>query len=154
MMSAIIRVEDVHFAYPESEPVFDCLNQRIEEGEFLLVTGSSGSGKSTFLRLLNGLIPNFSGGTFGGRVTVAGLDTLKNPTRAIASKVSFVFQDPECQMVMGDVEAEIAFALENQALEPELIRERIIEAAAATGITDLLNRRTSTLSCGQMQRVA
>ncbi len=153
-MRPLMDIKDVTFAYPDQPPVFEGLSAQIDPGEFILVTGSSGAGKSTFLRLLNGLVPNFSGGIFSGRVEVAGFDTLNTPTRELARSVSFVFQDPESQFIMSDVASELAFALENQKMEPDLIRLRIIEAAKTVGINDLMDRAVRTLSAGQMQRVA
>lgn len=120
----------------------------------LLVAGSSGGGKSTLLRVLNGLVPHFHGGTISGSVTVAGLDVLRTPTRVLARHVGFVFQDPEAQLLGGTVEREVAFGLENLAVPRAQMRARVEEALAVCGIEALRGRAVATLSGGERQRVA
>jgi len=126
----------------------------VEPGQVILVRGPSGSGKSTLLRCLNGLVPHSTGGRFAGRVLVCGLDTRDHPPRVLGARVGFVFQHPDAQFVLEDVEAELAFGLENQGLPRPLMRKRIEEVIDQVGISALRRRRIETLSGGERQRVA
>jgi energy-coupling factor transporter ATP-binding protein EcfA2 len=120
----------------------------------LVVAGPSGGGKSTLLRVLNGLVPHFHGGTISGSAVVAGHDVLVTPTRVLARHVGFVFQDPETQLLGGSVEREVAFGLENLAVPRAEMHRRVDEALAVCGIDKLRRRAVATLSGGERQRVA
>ena len=135
-------------------PILRDLTLEIEEGEFLLVMGPSGAGKSTLLRCLNGLVPHFYGGTVAGRVRVDGRDPVALGPRGMADLVGFVLQDPEAQFVVDKVEDELAFALENQGLEPMVMRKRVEEVLDQLNIAHLRRRSVNTLSGGERQRVA
>lgn len=151
----MIEFRDVTYAYPEAlSPVLNHLNMSIEEGEFILVVGPSGAGKSTLLRCLNGLVPHFYGGRFGGQVQVFGNNPLEKEPREMSRVVGFVFQDPETQFVVDIVEGELAFAMENHNLPPLLMRKRVEEVLDQLNIAHLRNREVSTLSGGEKQRVA
>jgi energy-coupling factor transport system ATP-binding protein len=141
--------------YPDAaEPALRDVTLRIPKGAFVLVAGPSGSGKSTLLRALNGLVPHFTGGRVRGRLQVAGHDPAGEGTPAMAPLVGFVFQDPEAQFVTGQVEDEIAFALENAAVPRAEMLRRVDDILAALSLTPLRHRAISTLSGGEMQRVA
>ena len=105
-----------------------------------LVVGPSGSGKSSFLRVFNGLVPHFHGGRIAGKATVFGLDVLETRTRILARSVGFVFQDPERQRVYPTVEREVAFGLENVGVERDEMRRRTGEALERLGIAALRER--------------
>lgn len=151
----MITFEGVTYAYPETQtPVLDDLHLEIREGDFVLVVGPSGSGKSTLLRCLNGLVPHFYGGEIGGAIRVAGRDPIRSQPRQMSSAVGFVFQDPESQFVMDTVENELAFGMENHNLPQTLMRKRVEEVLDQLNIVDLRDRRISTLSGGEKQRVA
>lgn len=151
----MIRFEHLGYRYPGSESaILDDLSFDVREGEFLLVIGPSGSGKSTLLRCLNGLVPHFYGGQISGRLSVAGLDPVALGPRGMAGTVGFVLQDPEAQFVVDRVEDELAFALENQGLDPIVMRKRVEEALDQLGIAALRARSVNTLSGGERQRVA
>jgi len=125
----------------------------VEPGEVVLLLGPSGSGKSTLLRALAGLVPWFHGGRFEGRVEVAGRDTRRTRPAELAGTVATVFQDPEDQVVLGRVQAEVAFGLENVATPPRAIAARVRAALAAVGAEHLSERRVAELSGGELQRV-
>jgi energy-coupling factor transporter ATP-binding protein EcfA2 len=151
----MIHFDQLTYRYPGGErPILHDLTLAIEEGEFLLVIGPSGAGKSTLLRCLNGLVPHFYGGGVSGQVQVAGRDPVALGPRGMADVVGFVLQDPEAQFVVDKVEDELAFALENQGMDPIVMRKRVEEALDQLGIADLRQRSVNTLSGGERQRVA
>jgi len=151
----LIAIEDLGYRYPTaSADVFANLSATVEAGAVILLRGPSGSGKSTLLRCLNGLVPHSTGGRFSGRVVVCGLDTRHHPPRELGSHVGFVFQHPDAQFVLEDVESELAFGLENLGLPPPLMRKRIEEVLDQVGIHQLRGRRIASLSGGERQRVA
>lgn len=151
----MIRFEHLTYRYPGSDgPILQDLSLAIREGEFLLVIGPSGAGKSTFLRCLNGLVPHFYGGSIAGRVQVDGRDPVALGPKGMADFVGFVLQDPEAQFVVDRVEDELAFALENQGLDPIVMRKRVEEALDQLNIAHLRRRSVNTLSGGERQRVA
>jgi energy-coupling factor transport system ATP-binding protein len=151
----MICFSHVTYCYPSAEaPILQDLSLEIAEGEFLLLMGPSGAGKSTLLRCLNGLVPHFYGGTMAGEVRVGSRDPVALGPRGMADLVGFVLQDPEVQFVVDKVEDELAFALENQGLDPIVMRKRIEEALDQLNIAHLRHRSVNTLSGGERQRVA
>ena len=154
-MSAIVTFRAVSYTYPgANQPALHNLSLAIAEGEFVLVCGSSGGGKSTFLRAISGLVPHFHGGTWHGDVVVADLNTRTTPPRELSAHVGFVFQDPDAQFVVDIVEDELAFAMENAGLPQTIMRRRIEESLDQVEIAHLRHRVISTLSGGERQRVA
>ena len=151
----MIEFKDFSFYYPNCKiPSLDKINVIIEEGEFLVITGPSGGGKSTFLRSINGLIPNFYGGKISGEVLVKGKNVSKTPTNQMSEIVGMVFQDPENQLVSNQVEREIAFGMENLCFSKEIMKKRIEESLDAVNISRLRNKTIHELSGGQKQKVA
>ncbi|WP_028063400.1 ABC transporter ATP-binding protein [Solirubrobacter soli] len=150
-----LRVEDLSYRYPGvARPALDGVTLTVEPGELVLLAGGSGSGKSTLLRAACGLVPHFHGGTFGGRVETGGLDTRDHGPAKLAAVAGTLFQDPETQVVMGTVRAEIAFGLENLGWAAPAVARGVEEAALALGLGGLLDRPTHELSGGELQRVA
>jgi energy-coupling factor transporter ATP-binding protein EcfA2 len=151
----LITLEGVTYRYPEAErPALVDVSAAIQPGQVILLRGASGSGKSTLLRCLNGLVPHSTGGTFGGRVIACGLDTRTHAPRDLGAHIGFVFQHPDAQFVLDDVEAELAFGMENLGLSQPLMRKRVEEVIDQVGINHLRRRRIDTLSGGERQRVA
>ncbi|MET9227324.1 ATP-binding cassette domain-containing protein [Lentzea sp. NPDC003310] len=149
----MIRFEDVTITYAE-HPVLAEVSLEIPEGELCLVVGRTGSGKSTFLRAINGLVPHFSGGTLAGRVLVDGRDTATHPPRELADVVGFVGQDPVAGFVADNVEDELAYSMESLGLSNDVMRKRVEETLDLLGLAALRDRPLATLSGGQQQRVA
>jgi energy-coupling factor transport system ATP-binding protein len=150
-----VSLAAVTYTYPGADaPALRDVDLTIAPGELVVVAGSSGSGKSTLLRAISGLAPHFYGGSFSGRVTVAGLDTRRHGPGELAAAVGTLFQDPETQIVMGTVRAELAFGLENRGWEPAVIARAVEETALALAVDSLLDRSTAELSGGELQRTA
>lgn len=150
----MIKLHDFTFTYNgTAQPALQNVALTIEDGEFILITGASGGGKSTLCRCFNGLVPHFYGGTISGRAEVQGMDILTTPPKELATKVGMVFQDPENQLVTTDVEREIAFGLENLGFPVNLIARRIEEALDTAGIANLRTRKHHELSGGEKQKV-
>jgi energy-coupling factor transport system ATP-binding protein len=151
----MIEFRHVTYTFPESqEPALRDISLCLPEATFTLVVGPSGAGKSTLLRCVNGLVPHFSGGAIEGAISVDGLDPVRVAPQVMSRHVGFVFQDPEAQFVMDQVEDEIAFALENAALPLQEMRVRVEEVLDLLDLTPLRDRRLETLSGGERQRVA
>ncbi|GAA4625618.1 ATP-binding cassette domain-containing protein [Actinoallomurus vinaceus] len=149
----MIRFDRVGFRYGTT-PVLTDVDLEIEEGELCLVAGRTGTGKSTLLRAVNGLVPHFTGGVLTGRVTVAGRDTRDHPPRELADVVGYVGQDPRAGFVSDVVEEELAYGMESLGLAPDVMRRRVEETLDLLGLAGLRDRPLSTLSGGQAQRVA
>jgi len=152
---AVIKVQDLTYYYPETQkPALDKINLEIPGGQFILLVGGSGCGKSTLVRALAGLIPDFYGGTYGGKVYINDKEIRQLDRRSLVRQVGMVFQDPESQLVMTDVEQEVAFGLENLGLPNSLMKRRVMEVTGALALSGYLRSFTPELSGGQKQKVA
>ncbi len=151
----MIKVENLTFYYAEADkPALVDVNLDIEDGEFILITGPSGSGKSSLARCLNGLIPHFYGGRIKGKIDVQGKDVMKHSTKELAESIGMVFQDPENQLVTMDIEREIAFGLENLGYPRDVILKRVEESLDTAEIAHLRFKAPHELSGGEKQKVA
>jgi energy-coupling factor transport system ATP-binding protein len=151
----VIDFEQVSVTYDGStSPVLRGVSLRVEEGELCLVIGHTGSGKSTLLGTINGLVPHFTGGTLTGRVVVGGRDTAHYKPRELADVVGVVGQDPLAGFVTDTVEEELAYTMEQLAIEPAAMRTRLEETLDVLGLASLRHRALHALSGGQQQRVA
>ncbi|GAA0581921.1 energy-coupling factor ABC transporter ATP-binding protein [Kribbella sandramycini] len=151
----MIRFDNVSVTYPgAASPVLDRIDLTIGEGELCLLTGRTGTGKSTMLGAVNGLVPHFTGGHLDGEVTVDGIATSSRPPREFAHLVGVVGQDPLAGFVTDTVEEELAYGMEQLAVPPATMRKRVEETLDLLGIAELRRRPLRTLSGGQQQRVA
>ena len=151
----IASLRGLTYRYPSAtSPALDAVDLDIREGAFALLAGPSAGGKSTLLRVFNGLVPQFHGGTLAGSVMVGGLDPTRTPARRMATVAGLVFQEPESQAITDIDEDEIAFGMEQQALDPGTMRRRLEGALVQLGIEHLRGRAIATLSGGERQRVA
>ena len=150
-----LLLDRVTYTYPgAARPALADVSLRIEPGEFVVLAGGSGSGKSTLLRAAAGLVPHFHGGEFAGRLLAGGLDSREHGPAELSAVAGSLFQDPETQVVMGTVRAELAFPLENRGWGAAAVARGVEEAALALGVAGLLDRSTHELSGGELQRVA
>ncbi|MCW3003246.1 MAG: transporter related protein, partial [Conexibacter sp.] len=155
MSAPVLELERVTYTYAgASAPSLRDVSLSVAEGEFVVLAGRSAGGKSTMLRAAGGLVPHFHGGTFAGQVRVGGLDTREHGPAELARVAGSLFQDPEAQVVLTTVRAELAFPLENRGHGPAAVARGVEEAALALGIAHLLPRATNELSGGELQRVA
>nr|MCH9677078.1 energy-coupling factor ABC transporter ATP-binding protein [Actinomycetes bacterium] len=151
----MIRFDGVTFRYFEdADPVLCDVNVQIPAGELALLLGATGSGKTTFLRAINGLVPHFTGGHLTGSVSVNGRSTRENHPRELADLVGFVPQDPVSGFVTDLVEDELAYSMECLGIEPPVMRRRVEEILDLLSLSELRGRPIHTLSGGQQQRVA
>jgi len=136
MVQTAITVQDLCFSWSSGASVLDACSLEVPKGEFWMLLGTNGSGKSTLLRLLAGLLSPDS-----GEIQISGL-------------MGFVFQNPDHQLVMPTVGADVAFGLVEEKLSIAQVRARVIEALAAVNLLDLQRRPIYALSGGQKQRIA
>jgi energy-coupling factor transporter ATP-binding protein EcfA2 len=130
------------------------LSFTVKEGEYLLISGPTGCGKSTLALTLCGLVPRARPARVSGRVMVAGLDVRQQSPHALASTIGIVFQNPATQLFNGVVEDEAAFAPRNLGLSEPEVDERTTLALESVGIAHLRRRAIRTLSAGEKQRLA
>jgi energy-coupling factor transport system ATP-binding protein len=151
----VLELRDVSYTYPGAgRSALSGVSLAIGPGELVVVAGRSGSGKSTLLKVASGLVPHFHGGSFAGQAIVAGMDIRSTRPGELATAVGTLLQDPETQVVMGTVRAELAFGLENRGLPRAAVARGVEEGALALGVAQLLDRSTAELSGGELQRVA
>ena len=126
----------------------------IRPGSFVGIIGPTGAGKSTLCMALAGIIPNLADGTMTGVVEVNGMNTRRYSVSELSERVGYVQQDPESQLFCASVEDEIAFPLENRGIDPRIIDQQIDIMLELVGMTGYRKRVPTSLSGGQMQRVA
>ena len=151
------KLEDVSYKYPlEDREILKNINLDIKKGEFWAVIGKNGSGKTTLCNVLRRFVPDFYKGELKGKITLEGKELKDYSTKEIVQKVGFVFQNPFTQIsgVKETVFEEIAFGLENLALDAEHIRKRVEETLKLLRIEELRDKNPYELSGGQRQKVA
>lgn len=150
----LISIEHLTYIYnKQKKPVLEDVNLALHEGDFLVVTGESGSGKSSLCMAMTGAIPHYFGGVMKGMVYVDGKATTQTTISDLASRVGAMLDDYDSQLVAMTVEEEIAFSLENQGVAPEKIEAAITEALEKVAMTPYRKRALSNLSGGQRQRL-
>lgn len=151
----MIQIENITFQYAETEEkVLDNFGIEIQDGQCVLLCGESGCGKTSAIRLINGLIPHFYEGTLQGNCKVNGLDVFSSPLEQISRFVGTVFQNPRSQFFCVDTTGEIAFAPENMGLEKSEILDRVNKTVQQFHIESLMNRNIFRLSGGEKQKIA
>ena len=151
----MINFSRVSLVYPTStKTILEDLSFEISEGEMVLVIGSTGTGKSSLLRLINGLVPHHTGGILAGDITVDGISTRLVRPGELSHLVGIVGQNPAQGFVTDIVEEELAFGMEALNIAPDLMRKRVEEILDLLALSHLRDRAISTLSGGEQQRVA
>lgn len=151
----MITFSNVSLIYPHStKTILEGLTCQIAEGEMVLVMGQTGSGKSSLLRLINGLVPHHTGGILAGDITVDGISTREVKPGSLAHLVGIVGQNPINGFVTDIVEEEIAFGMEALNFAPDVMRKRVEEVLDLLSLNSVRNRAISSLSGGEQQRVA
>lgn len=149
-----ISIRDLAFTYRiREEPAIHNINLELHPGELMLMVGASGSGKSTIMRAINGLIPRTYRGTMEGSITLFGKDVDEYSMAELSQTVGTLLQDPERQIVTSKVVNEVAFGLENLALPREEILQRVDDTLGYLNIQKLRERETFRLSGGEKQIV-
>ena len=151
------KLKDVSYKYPlEDREILKNINLDIKKGEFWAVIGKNGSGKTTLCNVLRRFIPDFYKGELKGKITLESKELKDYSAKEIVQKVGFVFQNPFTQIsgVKETVFEEIAFGLENLALDAEYIKKRVEETLKLLRIEELRDKNPYELSGGQGQKVA
>lgn len=157
---SLLTFSDAGFAYPApsgegfASPVVSGLSLDLRPGEVTLLCGESGCGKSTALKMANGLIPHYVKGCLFGEVLLGGTPLGQMPLHEVSQRVGSVFQNPRTQLFNAEVRSELAFACENAGIDPDEIRRRIERIARALHCEELLGRSIFALSGGERQKVA
>ena len=150
----MIKFENVNVTIQEKRILSD-VNLEIQDGEFVLICGESGCGKTTMTKLINGLIPHFVRDvSVDGTITVCGKNVAEMPMYEIAELVGPVFQNPRTQFFYTNSNAEMAFGLENRGVEPEYIRKRIKNTINELDTDKLEDRNVFSMSGGEKQLLA
>ncbi|VQL20497.1 ABCtransporter ATP-binding protein cobalt transport [Streptococcus pneumoniae] len=150
-MKSIIDVKNLSFRYKENQNYYDVkdITFHVKHGEWLSIVGHNGSGKSTTVRLIDGLLEAES-----GEIVIDGQRLTEENVWNIHRQIGMVFQNPDNQFVGATVEDDVAFGLENQGLSRQEMKKRVEEALALVGMLDFKKREPARLSGGQKQRVA
>ena len=150
-MKSIIEVKDLSFRYKEDQGYYDVNNVsfHVKRGEWLSIVGHNGSGKSTTIRLIDGLLEAES-----GEIWIDGQLLSSENVWDLRRQIGMVFQNPDNQFVGATVEDDVAFGLENQGLPREEMKKRVAESLELVGMLDFKKREPARLSGGQKQRVA
>lgn len=150
-MKSIIDVKNLSFRYKESQEYYDVkdITFHVKRGEWLSIVGHNGSGKSTTVRLIDGLLEAES-----GEIVIDGQRLTEENVWNIRRQIGMVFQNPDNQFVGATVEDDVAFGLENQGLSRQEMKKRVEEALDLVGMLDFKRREPARLSGGQKQRVA
>ncbi|EGP65419.1 energy-coupling factor ABC transporter ATP-binding protein [Streptococcus mitis] len=150
-MKSIIDVKNLSFRYKENQKYYDVkdITFHVKRGEWLSIVGHNGSGKSTTVRLIDGLLEAES-----GEIVIDGQRLTEENVWDIRRQIGMVFQNPDNQFVGATVEDDVAFGLENQGLSRQEMKKRVEEALDLVGMLDFKKREPARLSGGQKQRVA
>ncbi|MGS4871627.1 energy-coupling factor ABC transporter ATP-binding protein [Streptococcus pseudopneumoniae] len=150
-MKSIIEVKDLSFRYKEDQEYYDVnsVTFHVKRGEWLSIVGHNGSGKSTTIRLIDGLLEAES-----GEIWIDGQLLSPENVWDLRRQIGMVFQNPDNQFVGATVEDDVAFGLENQGLPREEMKKRVAESLELVGMLDFKKREPARLSGGQKQRVA
>ena len=155
MGDVVIEFDNVSFSYgTQTERSLSNINFKVKEGEFILLTGQSGSGKTTVTRLINGLIPHFFEGSLTGSVKVLGSDIKTITPGEMGKNIASIFQNPRSQFFTTNSTKEVAFALENYGIDRNEMIDRVNCAFHDLEAENLMDRDMFSLSSGEKQKIA
>ncbi len=155
MENDILEFKDMGFQYrAQAKPTLYNIDFKVKRGEKILIAGPSGCGKSTVASLINGLIPFSYKGQISGSVLVGNKETRDMSLFEISRVVGTVLQDSDAQFVGMTVAEDMAFALENDSVPQEEMKDRVVKIADTLGLKDVLRHAPTELSGGQKQRVS
>lgn len=158
----MIQIDHVSYTYKNENSMkrnvgkgsVENIKLHVNKGECVVLCGKSGCGKTTVLRMINGLVPHFYEGKLHGNIVIAGMDVKENTLQQISKYVGSVFQNPRSQFFHMDTTGEIAFNLENQGVSQKEMQDRVQNTIQALNLQNLIDRNIFELSGGEKQRVA
>ncbi|MBQ7883675.1 MAG: ATP-binding cassette domain-containing protein [Phascolarctobacterium sp.] len=151
----MLKIEDLSYRYLSRHKfTLKKINLQLAEGEMLLLAGRSGCGKSTLIKAISGLLNNNDKGELRGKIYLENEDITNFSPEKIGILVGTVYQSPDDQLFAMTVADEVGFALENQGLEPDYIKEQVSETLRLVGLAGFENYSIHQLSGGQRQRLA
>ena len=154
---SLIKLQHLKYKYPRTEKLaLNDISLEIEKGEFIGIVGANGAGKSTLGQAINGLVPRFYNGAYGGKAEVLNLTVDETPVEEMCEHVGLIFQNPFNQLsgAAESVYGEVAYGLQNLGIEASEIKRRIEKVLRQLDIWEFRERNPFELSGGQMQRVA
>ena len=151
-----VKVDNLTYGYPGHAIVLHEINLKVLKGEMFGIIGPNGAGKSTLCKAINGLVPQFYGGMYGGEVVVSGMNVMKHTVAELSLKVGLVFQEPSNQFsgVLTRVDEEVAFGMSMMGFQRDEMMDRISDSLRKVGLEGLEDRSPFELSGGQQQRLA
>lgn len=152
-MIPVLDVQGLAYAYPDGHQALAGVDLHVHPGERVALLGPNGAGKTTLVLHLNGIL-SAAAGHGSGSVTVSGLPVVKQNLLEVRRRVGIVFQDPDDQLFMGSVRADVAFGPANLGLKGQALEERVMHALDLVGMADFADRPPHHLSFGQRRRVA
>jgi cobalt/nickel transport system ATP-binding protein len=150
----VLDVRGLAYAYPDGHQALFGVDLHVHRGERVALLGPNGAGKTTLVLHLNGILSAASGGTGAGSVNVSGLPVEKRNLQEVRRRVGVVFQDPDDQLFMGSVRADVAFGPANLGITGADLNRRVMDALDRVGMAEFVDRPPHHLSFGQRRRVA
>lgn len=154
MSVPVLDVRGLAYAYPDGHQALFGVDLHVHPGERVALLGPNGAGKTTLVHHLNGILGPDAGGTSAGSVAVSGLPVVREHLPEVRRRVGIVFQDPDDQLFMGTVRADVAFGPANLGLRGAALHARVDTALEQVGMGEYADRPPHHLSFGQRRRVA
>ena len=154
MSAPVLDVRGLAYAYPDGHQALYGVDLHVHQGERVALLGPNGAGKTTLVLHLNGILTPGSGGQGAGSVSVSGMPVEKSNLQEIRRRVGVVFQDPDDQLFMGTVRADVGFGPANLGVKGAELDRRVMHALDQVGMAEFVDRPPHHLSFGQRRRVA
>ena len=154
-MTPVVEVRGLTYAYPDGHHALHGVDLHVHPGERVALLGPNGAGKTTLVLHLNGILPPRPGeDPSTGSVAISGLPVTRRNLLEVRRRVGIVFQDPDDQLFMGSVRADVAFGPANLGVKGAALDARVMDALDRVGMADFADRPPHHLSFGQRRRVA